>query len=880
MEMLMKRLICVITAAMLISSVSVSARERSVRRSAIDVCGNHVNISLETAENAGEVTLVVAENYEEYVRENNLDAAIYFDQQTASGGRAEFSFALDCAEGEYEAAVLDGADGVIYTEKFTLGKSDGMNDFTVTRTAPWMVNYHLTTAEQYENGYAGGECGQMVWGVAISPKNPELVLMGTDTSGIYKSINGGKSWYQAGLGFAPHGITDIEFHPEYENIAFAAGASHSGSGYRTEFEGIWKSDDGGETWRQTLTCGFKAKKMHNIAFGVDKIYVGAYDGISVDGKSYPGGVYVSADMGETWENIGLSDRTINSVKVIGGELFVLTDIGAYKMTGNGAFGDVVISGNILDMAEQGGAIYCIDAANLYRSDNGGETWTLVKRTSQMGFGGSTANLETLVAFGDALGVMANAVSDNFVYSRDGGKSFVLPKYAKTNAFVKNNSGYYSEGAAGLSDGTLIIAVDGEIYKGSLAAGGLVPEPSSGGISGIRVKKFLFDAENPDDVMFASVDKGLVKTCGKTETHSYLTVDYSPMEAEGIRYNGEKSVYGAARDPRDKNRILISIGNWEKSVIKESTDGGATFAEIAGSEGVQCTGIEFNASSPDIIYAGDRISYDNGKNWVKTPNGLVIDAVSPFDGNKVYAKTEDSVYVSENAGKRWKLFGRGVSGIQRINADLSEDNKLWIGTFSSGIAVMTSGGVTYMNNGIADSAGGVKAVYEIAQNPKNPKHLVAGGTDAQKCSVSAGLFESYDGGKSWRTVEGLTGSKDVWAVAFHPTLPRVYIGTSSGTFVYEYERYISADRIISDRTADGFKMWNFAENKLTLNVITASYSSDSTLKKVIFDAVDVFKNRECNYAASCGESAEGSTVKQFIWKDGRCEPITGAALWEN
>lgn len=871
LEWLMKKLICtIITAAMVLGSCPALAQTHAENKNTVDVCGNHVNVSAQTEDKSGEVTLVVTGpdlDYDGFAARNDINSAVYIDQKTAVNGSTEFSFALDSADGEYEAAVLDDEGGVIYTDKFTLGETDGMDSLTVTRTAPWMVNYHLTTEEQYGSGYAGGECGQMVWGIAVSPLNPEIVLMGTDTAGIYKSTNGAKSWYQAGLGFDTHGITGIEFHPEYENIVFAAGAAHSASGYRTELEGIWKSDDAGETWRQTLTCGFGGHKMHSFAFLGGLIYAGAHDSITAE---YPGGVYVSRDLGETWENIGLSDRTINAVKAVGEKLFVLTDNGIYVMS-DGGFGAPVISGNFLDIAECGGALYCINSDSLYKSADGGESWTVIKRSSEMGFGASAASLETLTVFGDALGIMSNAVPDNFVYTTDGANSFMLPEYSKKNAFVKNNSGYYSEGSAGLPDGTLIIAADGEIYKGRLDENGLVLHASSSGISGIRAKKFLFDAENPDNVMIAAVDKGFIKTCGKTETHSYLTVDYSPMEADGIRYAGEKTVCCAAYDPCDKNRILISIGSWEKSVIKESTDGGKTFYALPGSEGAQCECIEFNAGNPDIIYAGDRISRDNGKSWEKLPGGMIIDAVSPFDGNKVYAKTEDCVYVSENAGITWSLFGSGVPGIQRIHADLSEDGKLWIGTFSSGIAVMTRGGVRYMNNGISVSSGGVKTVYEVAQNPKNPQHMVAGGTDAHKCSVSAGLFESYDGGESWRTVDGLTGSKDVWAVEFHPVLPRVYVGTSSGTFVYEYERYSPADKIISCRSVSGFNIRCFAENKLILNVLTASYSSEGVLRDIISDEIEVFKNREYNYTVPDEKLPVGDVIKQFIWKHGTGEP---------
>ncbi len=891
----MKKIISILTAIILLTAKSTVLALNSVQKAEAEIVliyEDTVKISGNVENAEGRATLIVTGpdcSYETFRAAGDRTLLNYIDQGEILDGKFYFQFVMTGQAGKYEAAVLNEAGNTIYTDEFYFHVSEEINQYTTTRTAPWMINYHLTTQEQLQNRYKGGECGQMVWGLAIAPSDESRLLMGTDTSGIYKSTDGGKTWSAAGLGFTAHGVTDVAFYPDNADIAFAAASSHNNS-WKSPYEGMWKSTDGGETWKQVLLCGFQGYKSEQIAFsdpdadGMRKIYAGAHSSLEIDGKSYLGGVYESCDLGETWHSIGLVDKEIYALHYQDGKLyaatndylFILADGNWTNMTSG--FSEM----QILSVAESQGVMYAVSPESLYKSTDFGENWSLLKTKEQLGVSGT---FSFIVPFDGALGIMTNATSNNFFYSMDGGENFSRPEFDRINAFVKSNSGYYSEGAEVFSDGSIVIAMDGEIYKGALSNGVLKLSPSSSGISGFRAKQFLFDEKNPDHVLIAAVDKGLVTTVGNTVSHSYLPVDYSAMETAGIRYNGAKTVYGVARDPRNSERILISIGNWSNSILKESIDGGKSFTELAGSAGVQTTCLEFNTKNPDIIYAGNRVSYDNGTSWTELDKK--IEAVSPFDPDKVYAVSSDErIYYSEDAARNWKPFSETyIYGCQRIHADIAIEDKLWAGTFSGGIKIITREGTTDANHGILPSAGGIVSVYDVAQNPHNPDHLVAGGYDGMRCSVSAGLFESLDGGASWRVVDGLTGSKDVWTVAFHPILPRVYIGTSSGTFVYEYEKYDDAKLLVTEKTAEWtenfsncFTLWNFLENKLELQVFTALYTGSGALKDVETDKIVAYKNKPYSYELNntFENASENDIIKQFIWQ--RQKPLTKADIY--
>ncbi|TAE43314.1 MAG: glycosyl hydrolase, partial [Cytophagales bacterium] len=95
--------------------------------------------------------------------------------------------------------------------------------------------------------------------IALSTSNPSIIWVGTGENnssrssyagmGVYKSENAGKTWEFCGLENTQH-IGRIITHPNNEKIAFVAsiGALYS----KNEERGVYKTIDGGKTWKKTL----------------------------------------------------------------------------------------------------------------------------------------------------------------------------------------------------------------------------------------------------------------------------------------------------------------------------------------------------------------------------------------------------------------------------------------------------------------------------------------------------------------------------------------------------------------------------------------------------------------------------------------------------
>ena len=114
------------------------------------------------------------------------------------------------------------------------------------------MNWSNISDEFFEMGSVGA--------IAVSESNTNIVycgmgehaprgVMSSYGDGVYKSTNGGKTWKHIGLTNTQH-ISRIQIHPTNPNIVFVAA---QGNLYGPNSErGIYKSIDGGKTWKNVL----------------------------------------------------------------------------------------------------------------------------------------------------------------------------------------------------------------------------------------------------------------------------------------------------------------------------------------------------------------------------------------------------------------------------------------------------------------------------------------------------------------------------------------------------------------------------------------------------------------------------------------------------
>jgi photosystem II stability/assembly factor-like uncharacterized protein len=155
--------------------------------------------------------------------------------------------------------------------------------------------------------------------VRIHPRNPDLVyvaVMGdlfksSDERGVYKSTDGGTTWRKVLFANADAGAVDLTFDPNNPRILYATTWRIRRTPYSLESGGegsaMWKSTDAGETW--TNISGNRG--LPGGVWGISGISVSPVNSNRVYAiiENERGGVYRSNDAGESWQRVN-EDRSL------------------------------------------------------------------------------------------------------------------------------------------------------------------------------------------------------------------------------------------------------------------------------------------------------------------------------------------------------------------------------------------------------------------------------------------------------------------------------------------------------------------------------------------------------------------------------------------
>lgn len=205
-----------------------------------------------------------------------------------------------------------------------------------------------------------------VGAIAVSESNPDVIYIGTGEScirgnimpgdGIYKSTDAGKTWTHVGFR-SVDAISKIRVHPTNPDIAWAAvfGKYSVNSAER----GVFKTTDGGKTWRKVL---FRDEKTGAVDLAVDRtnpqvLYAAMWEAYRKEYQMSSGGpssgLFKSTDGGETW-----------------------TEITRAKGMPSGLVGRI----GVALTAANANRVYALvenENGGLFRSDDAGASWTLV-----------------------------------------------------------------------------------------------------------------------------------------------------------------------------------------------------------------------------------------------------------------------------------------------------------------------------------------------------------------------------------------------------------------------------------------------------------------------------------------------------------------------
>jgi len=272
--------------------------------------------------------------------------------------------------------------------------------------------------------------------LAVAPSNPNIIWVGTGEanifrssyagSGIYKSTDGGDTWQFMGLSES-FTIARIVVDPKNPDVVYVAATGHEWTD--NPDRGIYKTTDGGTTWKKVLSASQRtgANDLVMDPSNNNILYAATWQRMRrkwndprVDPDYSESAVYKSTDAGNTWKPIvnGMPDgkfRGRTGIDVSRSNPNVLyAFIDNYEIVpgsggGTDAYGRPVPGR--------------IKGSQVYRSDNKGDSWTLVSPEA-FGRSGSTYGW----VFGQ---IRVDPADENTIYvmglglnvSNDAGKTF-------------------------------------------------------------------------------------------------------------------------------------------------------------------------------------------------------------------------------------------------------------------------------------------------------------------------------------------------------------------------------------------------------------------------------------------------------------------------
>ena len=717
--------------------------------------------------------------------------------------------------------------------------------FGATGGGIWKTTNGGRAWENISDGFFGGSIGAIV----VSKSDPNVMYVGggektvrgnvSSGYGIWKSVDAGKTWTASGLKNSRH-IPRIAIHPSNHNIVYAA---VMGNIYKpTQERGVYKSTDGGKTWKKTLFSNVHAGVVDLILDPTNPriLYASTWRVQRTPYSLSSGGdgsaLWKSTDSGETW-----------------------TEISTKKGFPDGVLGIIGVTVSPVNNQRVWAIVENKDKGGLFRSDDGGDSWTQVNSARKLR---QRAWYYTRV-YADTKDVnKVYVLNVRYHKSTDGGKTF-----STHNA---PHGDHHDLWIAPENPNRMIIGDDGGAqvtYDGGETWSTYHNQPTS------QFYRVTTDNAFPYRIYAAQQDNSTIRIPHRTNGYSISEDDWEATA-------GGESAH-IAIDPKDND--IVYGGSYDGFLTRLNHKTGSVRAINVWPDNPMGHGAE-----------GMKYRFQ----W----NFPII--FSKHNPNRLYTFSQH-VHVTENEGQSWDIISPDLTRndpekLKSSGGPITQDNTsveyyctifaaqesplkeglLWVGSDDGLIHITQDGGKTWQNV-TPKSMPEWMMINSIEPSAFDEGTCYVAGTKYKTGDFSPYLYKTTDYGKSWTKITNGINDEHFTRVLREDPKKKglLYAGTETGMYIsfndgkdwkpFQLNLPIVpiTDITIKDNNlivaTQGRSLWMIDD----LTVIHQLYNTDLT-KNVLFKPKDSYRMRggSRNDAKTTGTNHPNGVITYFNLKD--------------
>jgi photosystem II stability/assembly factor-like uncharacterized protein len=636
--------------------------------------------------------------------------------------------------------------------------------------------------------------------VTVAPSNENIVWIGTgDASsvrvaypgdGVYKSVDAGKTWQQMGLRDTHH-IGRIVVHPKNPDIVYVAAMGRLWS--TNEERGVFKTIDGGRTWKKVLYLNDKTGAIDLVVnrSQPDTLYAAMYEVQRRPWKlletGVGSGIHKTTDGGSTWTKLGGGLPTTPQGR-IGLDLYQKNPNIVYAVTENLGKRPPTEDEAKRDRARSLEPQPRNIGGEVYRTEDGGKTWRKMNSatddvSSKAGYSFNQLRVDQ----NNDKKIIINC--DSLLASEDGGRTWTGLTWNSRNLFYKAFGDYRTMWIDPQNSDRWILGSDGGVHV-SYDAGKTCDHYAN--IPGGEFYSITVDLEQPYHIYGGMQDhdswRGPINgPAGRVGPEDWVTVG----DNDGM-YNRV--------DPTDSRWVYNTIqwGGHYRYDQETRTRKAIVPARPAGQPPLRWNWtppLELSPFNSRIVYTGAQVLFrspDQGDHWEEispdltgndaskiSPPGSTVQyctittiAESPVTPGVIWVGTDDGkVQVTRNHGAAWtdatpKVTAAGAPdyyAVTRVLASRTAAGTAYItkngrrfDELKPFILKTTDFGATWtvISGNLAE-----RAIDVIVEDPQDADILYAGS--------NKGVHVSLDGGRRWTVLKGNMPTVPVTDLVIHP-----------------------------------------------------------------------------------------------------------------